>query len=217
MRYAVTFIEGVMSFVSPCMLPMLPLYISYFAAGDEKKHKVFLRALCFVLGFTLVFSLFGLFAGTLGSFLVKYRTAVNIVCGVIVIFFGLNYLGLFKLPFFKGMDGEREAGSLVGAFIFGAVYSVSLTPCVGAFLGAALALAANSSSAIRGVLLLAVYSLGIGVPFVISALLIDKLKGAFGFIKRHYKVINTVCGVFLIAVGLLIAFGGMGALMSLLG
>ena len=170
-RFAVTFVEGIISFISPCMLPMLPIYVSYFAGGADKKHKVFLRALCFVAGFTVVFSLLGLFAGTVGKFLSEYRTAVDVVCGVIVIFFGLSYLGVIKLPFFKGMDGAREAGSMISAFLFGMIYSVSLTPCVGAFLGSALAMAANSSSSATGTLLLVTYSLGLGVPFVISAVL----------------------------------------------
>ena len=213
-RFAVTFVEGIISFISPCMLPMLPIYVSYFAGGADKKHKVFLRALCFVAGFTVVFSLLGLFAGTVGKFLSEYRTAVDVVCGVIVIFFGLSYLGVIKLPFFKGMDGAREAGSMISAFLFGMIYSVSLTPCVGAFLGSALAMAANSSSSATGTLLLVTYSLGLGVPFVISAVLIDKLRGAFGFIKRHYKVINIVSGVFLIVVGILMAAGQLTRLLS---
>ena len=214
-RFAVTFVEGIISFISPCMLPMLPIYVSYFAGGADKKHKVFLRALCFVAGFTVVFSLLGLFAGTLGKLLSEYKTYVDVVCGVIVILFGLSYLGVIKLPFFKGMDGAREAGSMVSAFLFGVIYSVSLTPCVGAFLGSALALAANSSSSATGTLLLVTYSLGLGVPFVISAVLIDKLRGAFGFIKKHYNVINVVCGVFLIVVGLLMALGQITRLLSL--
>jgi len=213
-RFAVTFVEGIISFISPCMLPMLPIYVSYFAGGADKKHKVFLRALCFVTGFTVVFSLLGLFAGTVGRFLSEYRTAVDIVCGVIVIFFGLSYLGIIKLPFFKGMDGARDAGSMISAFLFGAIYSVSLTPCVGAFLSSALAMAASSSSSATGTLLLVTYSLGLGVPFVISAVLIDKLRGAFSFIKRHYKVINIVSGAFLIVVGILMAAGQLTRLLS---
>ncbi|MBR6917767.1 MAG: cytochrome c biogenesis protein CcdA [Clostridia bacterium] len=209
MQYAaVTFIEGLISFISPCMLPMLPLYISYFAAGDDTPRRgVLLRAVAFVLGFTVVFSTLGLFAGSIGHFLSEYRKVVDIVCGAVVIFFGLGYLELIKLPFFKGMKEGRKITGFFSAFVFGAVYSVSLTPCVGAFLGSALAMAASSSSALRGALLLVVYSVGLGVPFVISAVLIDKLRGALGFIKRHYKVINVVCGVFLIALGALMATG----------
>ncbi len=215
LRLLVTFIEGFISFISPCMLPMLPIYVSYFAGGAEKKRKVFFRALCFVAGFTVVFTLLGLFAGTLGRLLSEYRTAVDIVCGVIVILFGLSYLDIIKLPFFKGMKEGRDARGMLSAFLFGMIYSVTLTPCVGAFLGSALALAANSSSSAYGALLLVVYSLGLGIPFVISAVLIDKLRGAFSFIKKHYKVINIVCGVFLIVVGILMATGQIGELMAL--
>lgn len=214
MQFVITFLEGLISFISPCMLPLLPLYISYFAGGADKKHRVFLRALSFVAGFTLVFSLLGLFAGTLGAFLTRYRTAVNIISGLIVVVFGLSYLDIIKLPFFKGMQNGRMANSVISAFLFGIVYSVSLTPCIGAFLGSALMLASVSGTALRGVMLLVTYSLGLGVPFVISAVLIEKLNSAFAFIKKHYRVINICCGLFLIAVGVLMMFGLMSAVMS---
>ncbi len=214
MQFVITFLEGLISFISPCMLPLLPLYISYFAGGADKKHRVFLRALSFVAGFTLVFSLLGLFAGTLGAFLARYRTAVNIISGLIVVVFGLSYLDIIKLPFFKGMQNGRMANSVISAFLFGIVYSVSLTPCIGAFLGSALMLASVSGTALRGVMLLVTYSLGLGVPFVISAVLIEKLNSAFAFIKKHYRVINICCGLFLIAVGVLMMFGLMSAVMS---
>lgn len=214
MQFVITFLEGLISFISPCMLPLLPLYISYFAGGADKKHRVFLRALSFVAGFTLVFSLLGLFAGTLGAFLARYRTAVNIISGLIVVVFGLSYLDIIKLPFFKGMQNGRMANSVISAFLFGIVYSVSLTPCIGAFLGSALMLASVSGTALRGVMLLVTYSLGLGVPFVISAVLIEKLNSAFALIKKHYRFINICCGLFLIAVGVLMMFGLMSAVMS---
>ena len=207
MHYLVTFLEGVISFISPCMLPMLPLYISYFAAGEEKKSKIFARAAAFVGGFTLIFCLLGLFAGTLGALLKRYQVVVDIVSGVIVVLFGLYYLGLFKLPFFKGMKSGRKISGILSAFLFGVIYSVSLTPCVGAFLGSALMLASASATAWRGVLLLLCYSLGLGSLFLLSAVLIDKLKGTFSFIKAHYNIINLVCGIFLIVVGVLMACG----------
>ncbi len=215
MEFAITFLEGFISFISPCMLPLLPLYISYFAGGADKRHKVFLRALSFVLGFTVVFSLLGLFAGTLGAFLREYRTAVNIAGGTLIIIFGLSYLELIRLPFFKGIRNGRTADTVVSAFLFGIVYSVSLTPCIGAFLGSALALAGASGTALRGVLLLVTYSLGLGVPFLISALLIERLNTAFTFIKKNYRVINIVCGSFLILIGILMALGQMDAVTAL--
>ena len=214
MEFAITFLEGFISFISPCMLPLLPLYISYFAGGADKRHKVFLRALSFVLGFTVVFSLLGLFAGTLGAFLREYRTAVNIAGGALIIIFGLSYLELIRLPFFRGIRNGRTADTVVSAFLFGIVYSVSLTPCIGAFLGSALALAGASGTALKGVLLLVTYSLGLGVPFLISALLIERLNTAFTFIKRNYRVINIVCGGFLILIGILMALGQLDAVVA---
>ena len=212
MEFVITFLEGFISFISPCMLPMLPLYISYFAGGADKKHKVFLRAFSFILGFTVVFSLLGLFAGTLGAFLKEYKTVVNIVGGLLIVVFGLSYLEVIKLPFFKGMQSGRTANTVVSAFLFGIIYSVSLTPCIGAFLGSALALAGTSGTAVKGVLLLVTYSLGLGAPFLLSALLIEKLNTAFTFIKKHYRVINIVCGCVLILVGILMACGLMDAI-----
>ena len=173
MQYFITFLEGIISFISPCMLPMLPIYVSYFAGGADKKESVLKRAICFVLGFTAVFSVLGLFAGTIGSFLEKYQVAVNIITGAIVIFFGLGYLGVFSLPFFKGMGSIKKIDSAFGAFLFGMIYSVSLTPCVGAFLGSALMLASSSGTALQGLLLLLTYSLGLGIPFAVSAVLIS--------------------------------------------
>ena len=215
MQYLITFLEGFISFISPCMLPMLPLYISYFAGNADKKHKTVLRAGGFIAGFTLIFTLLGLFAGTLGVFLMKYQTVVNIVCGIIVIIFGLSYLEIIKLPFFKGMKELKPVTSIFSAFIFGMIYSVSLTPCVGAFLGSALMLASSAGGALKGALLLLVYSLGLGIPFLISAILIEKLNTAFSFIKKHYKIVNIVCGIFLIVVGIMIAYGSMNAILAL--
>lgn len=214
MEFVITFLEGFISFISPCMLPLLPLYVSYFAGGADKKHTVFFRAVGFVLGFTIVFSLLGLFVGTLGAFLREYRTVVRVVSGLLMILFGLSYLGIIRLPFFKGMQSGWTANTFFSAFLFGIVYSVSLTPCIGAFLGSALALAGASGTALKGVLLLLSYSLGLGVPFLLSALLIEKLNAAFAFIKRHYRVINIACGSFLILVGVLMMCGLMDMTLS---
>ena len=215
MQYLITFLEGIISFISPCMLPMLPIYISYFAGGGDKKKNTFLNAISFVLGFTLVFTALGLFAGSLGTFLSDYQTVVNIVSGALVIVFGLSYLEIIKIPFFKGVNSKIEIKGVVSAFLFGVIYSISLTPCVGAFLGSALMLASSAGGAVKGILLLLVYSLGLGIPFVFSAVLIDGLKGAISFIKRHYRVINIVCGVFLIIIGIFMMTGYMNLILSI--
>ncbi len=215
MQYFITFLEGLISFISPCMLPMLPIYISYFAGGADKRGHVLARALAFVLGFTAVFTLLGVFAGTIGGFLGRYQTAVNIICGATVVVFGLSYLELIHIPFFKGVGQMKEIKGVFSAFLFGLVYSVCLTPCVGAFLGSALMLAGSTGGAVKGAVLLLVYSAGLGIPFLVSAVLIDSLGSAFDFIKRHYRIVNIVCGVFLIIVGIMMAAGMMNRLMAL--
>ena len=216
MQYVITFLEGFISFISPCMLPMLPLYISYFAGNADKKKNMIVRVFAFVLGFTIVFTALGLFAGSMGTFLLKYKTAVNLVTGALVVVFGLSYLEIIRLPFLKGMQGgAREAGSFFSAFLFGVIYSVSLTPCVGAFLGSALMLASSTGGAMQGTLLLLTYSMGLGIPFLISAILIDKLQEVFKTVKKHYKIINTVCGIFLIIIGILMMSGLMNRFLAL--
>lgn len=215
MRFLITFLEGLLSFISPCMLPMLPVYISYFGGTSGRRSGIFLRALFFVFGFTFVFCLLGLFAGSLGSLLRQYQTPVNIITGGIVILFGLSFLDWIHLPFFTGMRPGTQVQNIFSAILFGLIYAVSLTPCVGAFLGSALMLAANSSTAVTGALLLLVYALGMGVPFILSAILIDQLKSAFSFMKAHMRAINRICGVFLILVGLLMASGYLDRLLSL--
>ena len=214
MQYLITFLEGIISFISPCMLPMLPIYISYFAGNADKKQHVISRAVAFVFGFTMVFTGLGLFAGTLSGFLFRYQQIVQIVCGLIVILFGLSYLDIFHIPFFKGMQSTAKIGGVFSAFLFGMIYSVSLTPCVGAFLGSALMLAGTSGGALKGALLLLAYSLGLGIPFLISAILIDRLNTVFTFIKQHYKTVNLVSGLFLILTGIFMIFGIMNRLLA---
>ena len=220
MQYAVAFLEGIITFISPCLLPMLPIYLTYFAGGGERTVQKTLRgALGFVSGFTLVFVILGALAGTVGSFLREHQTAVNIVSGLIVIFFGLNFLGVFKLNLFRGSQKQAVASNMnfFSAMVFGMVFSIGWTPCVGAFLGSALMLASQQGHILEGMGMLLAYSLGLGIPFLFSAVLIDYLRSAFDWIKRHYNVINIISGSFLILVGILMATGTMGRLLSLLG
>ena len=134
---------------------------------------------------------------------------VNIVTGLVVVFFGLNFLGVFKLNIFKGMSTNAKTDNLgfFSSVLFGIVFSVGWTPCVGAFLGSALMMASQQGQVLQGVLMLLAYSLGLGIPFVFSAVLIDKLKTAFNFIKKNYRIINIVCGIILVAVGVLMMSG----------
>lgn len=219
LHYLITFLEGFISFISPCMLPMLPIYISYFAGSQEtdNSRRTFINAFFFVIGFSFVYMILGMFAGTIGKLFMDYKVFINIVSGALVIFFGLSYLGVFKINLLKGMKATVKPQGIISSFIFGVVFSVSLTPCVGAFLGSALVLASGRGSWSEGILLLLVYSLGMGIPFLISAVLISKLKGSFNFIKKHYNVINIISGSFLIVVGISMAFGLLNKLLFLFG
>lgn len=275
MEYLLTFLEGLASFISPCMLPMIPLYLSYFAGEDEideqepqtpsavdktespaettlqtateetetsgnekksegtknpvvsertdankkasnKKHLVAVRSLFFVIGFTLMFVVFGGLVGLIGGYINKHKTVINIVAGAIVIIFGLSYIGLFGLPFFKGLKKSYKVDGAWSAFLFGIVFSVGVGPCTGAFLGSALALASTSGTVAKGLLLLLFYSMGIGIPFIITAVLTDKTKKLFGFIKRHFKAVKIVSGSLLVVMGILMAAGIMDKLGALL-
>lgn len=218
MQFVITFLEGIITFISPCLLPMLPIYVGYFAGGSGRSTgKTLSRAVAFVLGFTLVFVAMGALAGTVGSFLTRQQKLVNLVCGLVVIAFGLSFLGVFKLQFFRG-GGRMQQGELgiVSAFVFGLVFALGWTPCVGAFLGSALMLASQQGHMVEGMLLLLCYSLGLGVPFLLSAVLIDQLRSAFDWVKRHYNVINAVSGVLLILVGILMVTGLMGRILNVL-
>ena len=219
MQYLISFLEGIITFISPCLLPMLPIYISYFAAGGKRSTKeTVTNALGFVLGFTVLFVAMGALAGTLGRLLNQYQTAVNFLGGAIVVVFGLNYMGVLQLNVFGGMQGNMDTRNMrfVSAVLFGIIFSVGWTPCVGAFLGSALMLASQQGSALVGMGMLLCYALGLGVPFLMSAVLIDKMKSAFDFIKRNYEIINRVCGGFLILIGLSMMTGMMGRLLAIL-
>jgi cytochrome c-type biogenesis protein len=223
MQYLITFLEGILSFLSPCMLPLLPVYISYFGADRGSRQYTFLRTMSFIAGFTLIFTLLGVFAGAAGTVLVRHQKAVDIICGGIMVFFGLCTLGVIRLGTGTGIGRRQEdagAGKLrsfLSAFVFGVIYAVNLTPCVGAFLGSALMLAASGTGAGKGALLLVVYSLGLGIPFALSSLILDSLRGMFDRIKRHYNIVNTAAGLFLIVIGILVMTGWLGKWMSLLG
>jgi len=177
------------------------------------------RALGFVLGFTLLFVVLGVFAASLGGLLIRYQTAVNIVAGAVVVLFGLHYMGVLNIPLLARTlkpNVHVQAKGVLSCLLLGAVFAVGWSPCTGAFLGSAMMLAATEASAVQGMLLLLCYSLGLGVPFVLCALLIDQLKGAFSFIKRHYGVINKACGAFLILVGILMMTGWFARLSAML-
>lgn len=230
MALLITFLEGVVTFISPCLLPMLPLYLGYFAGSSstagqrgatdgQRLRTTFVNALGFICGFTLVFILLGALAGTFGALLAAHRTAFNVICGAIVCIFGLNFAGAIHIPLLdrtlKPTTTVRPEG-FFSAMLFGIVFSIGWTPCVGAYLGSALLLASTQGSTLPGVALLLAYSAGLGIPFLISALAIDRLSGAFDAIKRHYREVNIVCGGLLVVIGVLMMTGLLGSLLGML-
>lgn len=220
MQYFIAFLEGIITFVSPCLLPMLPVYISYFAGGENNRKRTFYNALAFIAGFTVVFLVLGAFAGTVGAALQRYKTTVNLVTGGIVVILGLNFSGILKIGFLnktKKLDVQIKSGNIASTFLFGMIYSIGWTPCVGAFLGSALMLASDRGTMAEGLFMLFLYSMGLGIPFLASALLLDRLKETFQFIKRNYLWINRICGIFLIIVGISMMTGLLGRLLAILG
>lgn len=215
----ISFLEGIITFISPCLLPMLPIYLSYFAGGEaENTRKTLIGSLGFVMGFTFVFVAMGALVGILGGFLTAHQKAVNLISGIVVIFFGLNFLGIFNLNLFKGNRPSFKMNNMnfFSLMLFGIIFSLGWTPCVGAFLGSALMLASTQGQTGLGMLMLLCYSLGLGIPFILSAILIQRLKTAFHFIKKNYRIINCLSGCFLILVGILMATGTLGRLLNLL-
>ena len=217
--FLLLFLEGIMTFISPCLLPMLPIYISYFAAGTSDKRKTLFHSIGFVLGFTLVFVTLGAFAGTVGKLLIAHSRFVNIASGIILIILGLNFMGAIRIGFLNRTHQKNTSVkdlNFISSILFGILFSACWTPCVGTFLSGALMTAATKGGTLNGISMLLVYSLGLGIPFVASALLIDRMKDTFDFVKRNYKTINMISGMLLVVVGIVTASGCMGRLLSLL-
>lgn len=214
MNAILVFFEGVLAFLSPCILPLLPVYLAYLAGqesatGDAKSKQVIWNTLAFIAGFTLVFISMGMMASAIGRLLFDYRLLIQRVSGVIIILLGLHYTGLFRLGFLQ-KDSRRHQPmkqlNLASSFVFGLAFAFGWSPCIGPLLGAALAMAANQDTVLQGMGLLFAFSMGLAVPFFASAMLIDRLKKSFDFIKRHFRVISLISGIFLILIGLAFLF-----------
>lgn len=210
MEFIFTFLEGIASFISPCLLPMLPIYISYFIGKDNKNvKKAVLNASGFVLGFTIVFLVLSIFASQLGSLISSYIKYIKIFFGVIVILLGLNYMEIIDLKFLnkiKMKQADTKDLTFLKSILFGSVFSISWTPCIGTFLSSALLLIAKEQDIIKGILLMLVYSIGLGIPFIISAVLLEKLKEMFNVIKRNYDKIKKISGLILVLMGIYMIF-----------
>lgn len=210
MEYLFTFLEGIASFISPCLLPMIPIYLAYFAGKEGKQiKKTLLNALGFVLGFTIVFIVLAVFASKLGQFVSHYMRYIKWIFGIIIILFGLNYMEILNIKMInktKNVQANPKDLNFIKSMLFGMLFSISWTPCVGAFLSSALLLVAKQQELLKGILLMLVYSIGLGIPFILSAVLIEKMKGIFDSIKRNFDKIKKISGAILIFMGIYMIF-----------
>jgi len=206
MDYILIFLEGIASFISPCLLPMVPIYISYFIGENNNNNKkAILNSVGFVLGFTIVFLILSIFASSLGAILSSNIRYIKIFFGIVIILFGLNYMGVLNIGFLnktKVKNIDTKNFNFFKAVLFGILFSISWTPCIGTFLSSALLLIAKGQDIFKGIVMMLIYSIGLGIPFIISAILIEKLKKVFDFIKKHYDVIKKISGVILIVAGI---------------
>jgi cytochrome c-type biogenesis protein len=222
------FAAGLVSFLSPCVLPLLPAYLSFMTGlttaelseSDRPTASVMVPALLFVIGFSIIFVGLGASASLLGQLLVQYRGIIEKVAGLLVIGFGVLMLGVIKVPWLYGemradMGRSRSFGR-GAALVMGMAFAAGWTPCVGPILGSILALASSTQSAAQGALLLLAYSAGLAVPFLLVALLFGRVKPLLAWLGRHSLAINRVAGVILIVVGVLIFSGKLGVLGSYL-
>lgn len=209
MQYLLLGLEGVLSFISPCILPMLPIYLAYLTGQNSKdSNKISLgrQAILFVLGFSVVFVLMGIFVTTIGQFVLINRSLIHLLAGGFMILLGVDYL--LGSPLMNRVRIFPSSSiKFTNAFLFGVVFSLTWTPCVGTFLASALSYVATSTSYLESIALLLSYSLGLGLPFILSALFIEEMKGVFNWIKRHFKFIQMASGILLIVLGIATAFG----------
>lgn len=219
---------GVLTFLSPCVLPLIPGYVAFMTgmttaelAGEKRRlSEILVPSLLFVAGFTIVFVALGASASAVGSFLTANRQLFETVAGVIIIALGFFMLGIVKVPWLYGearfeMNKARRFGTLA-ALVMGMAFAFGWSPCVGPILGSILMMAANSAEVGRGALLLAAYSLGLGVPFVLVAVMLGKVKPLLNWLNRHALAINRVAGVILMLLGVLILTGWIGPVVGYL-
>jgi cytochrome c-type biogenesis protein len=211
------FAAGVVSFLSPCVLPLVPGYLSYMSglsAGEagERTTAAWKVSLGFVLGFTIVFVALGATATLLGSVLRDHQTTLARLGGAFIIVMGLIFMGVLKVPWLyrEARFHPTPGAGLGGSVVLGAAFAFGWSPCIGATLGAVLAMAAGRATMggpAEGALLLGAYSLGLGIPFIVAGLGIARLTGALAWFRRHLRTVNVVSGVLLVAVGLLLLSG----------
>jgi cytochrome c-type biogenesis protein len=222
---------GFISFISPCVLPLVPAYLSYISGvsleemqDPAKKRKalakVLVNSLFFVGGFTIVFVVLGILAQLFGAAVATYQTIIWRFLGIVLIVFGLHMMGVIQVPLMlreKRFEGQKGSLGVAGSLVIGMAFAFGWTPCVGPFLAATLALAADSKTIVKAIALLLVYSAGLGVPFILSGLAINAFFSAFARIKKLFRVIELVGGGLLTIMGFLFVYDKIGWLSAKLG
>jgi cytochrome c-type biogenesis protein len=217
---SVALLAGVLSFLSPCVLPIVPPYLAYMggitmsemgAGAASARRRVLGAALFFVLGLSTVFLLLGFTASAFGRFFLTNQDWFVGAAGLLIMLFGAHFLGVIRLPFLERemrVDAGDRGGSAFGAYLLGLAFAFGWTPCIGPILGAILSLAASEASIARGTTLLGAYAVGLGVPFLLVAAFFPRLTGVMGWMKRHMVRIERVMGLLLWTVGLMMLTGG---------
>ncbi|MBL6779810.1 MAG: cytochrome c biogenesis protein CcdA [Rhodobacteraceae bacterium] len=212
------FLAGVISFLSPCVLPIVPPYLAYMsgislseATDNNKAVSVFLPDVFFVLGLSTVFLILGFTASALGTVFLSYQDILITISGILVMGFGLHFLGILRIGFLERearFDASSQNGSAFGAYVLGLAFAFGWTPCIGPQLASILTLAASEGSVARGTTLLGVYALGLGVPFLLVALFLSRLSATLTWLKRHMQIIERLMGLLLWTIGLMMLTGG---------
>ena len=219
------FAAGVLSFLSPCVLPLVPPYLCYLAGvnleelteaeGAEARNawrKALLAAFIFVLGFSTVFVAMGAGASAIGQLLREYLDILAKIAGVVIIIMGLHFMGLFKIRFLlmeKRYHADAKPATFIGAYVIGLAFALGWTPCIGPVLASILAIAASEESVTRGAFLLAVYSAGLGVPFLLAAFAINGFLSFMKRFRRHMRTVEIIMGLFLVITGIMFLTGSM--------
>jgi cytochrome c-type biogenesis protein len=215
----VALLAGIMSFLSPCVLPIVPPYLAYMSGvslqdlseNSTQRARAVVPALFFVLGLSTVFIFLGFTASAIGTVFLQYQDYLNAVAGILVMGFGAHFVGVYRFGFLDRearVDAGDQGGTSFGAYILGLAFAFGWTPCIGPQLGAILSLAASEANVTRGTSLLAVYAIGLGVPFLLVAAFLPRLQGLMGWMKRHMQQIERVMGLLLWTIGLLMLTGG---------
>ncbi len=213
-------VGGVLSFLSPCVLPIVPAYLAFLAGASmadatsgstAARGRILRAAVFFVLGLSTVFLLLGLAASAFGRLLLAYQREMAIVAGLVITVFGLHFLGILRIPILNRearLETRTTGGTAIGAYLLGLAFAFGWTPCIGPVLGTILSLAAQEGSVERGLLLMGAYAVGLGLPFLLTALFLNRAMGLMGRLKRHMGTIERVMGVLLVGVGVLMLTGG---------